>query len=133
MKNIVLSGLMAFSFLFIMSSCGTDPAAALQDEVIEVHDIVMPKMPTLNILADSMSVLENWDAVVAAGDVALVTRIKNDLIKADEDMHHWMKEFKMNTGDTTYLKEEMEKISMIGKLTDDAIKDARRILSVYDN
>ncbi len=132
MKNLVSPLLFTFLFFSLITSCSEDPATALQNEVIDVHDEVMPEMVVVNRLVDSLVQLTANNESMNPADSVNILRHIDGLMRADKMMNEWMEEFKMHTGDTSYLKKELDKISRIGIFTDDMIKNSRRVLTTHE-
>ena len=111
---------------------------ALWDEVIVVHDEVMPKMGVINKTARELKALiDNTPDLSEENKKTIEEAIKN-LDDADEGMMSWMSGFKqleklraeMNHEQIiTYLNSEMEKISSVKKQMDSSLESGQTLLS----
>lgn len=130
MKYYFMKQLCIF-LLIILQSCHqyskddeqkTNP---LYNQVMAIHDSVMPEMSTIHTLKRKLKAIENPDKK------DLVYKKIKDLDEADEAMMSWMASFKV-PDDTSaveiYLSGEKEKISVISNLIFQSINDARDLL-----
>ena len=135
-------------FLFILSACGTQEnknnsnttvsADELRNnsyqEVIALHDEVMPKMQNIislqeriQIRIDSLTEIDSTLAVLEE-----LTKLNNDLASADKSMMDWMHQFnsKINSNDVSdevamaYLEEQKVKILEVKELMNNSIDSA---------
>ena len=135
-------------FLFILSACGTQEnknnsnttvsADELRNnsyqEVIALHDEVMPKMQNIislqeriQIRIDSLTEIDSTLAVLEE-----LTKLNNDLAGADKSMMDWMHKFnsKINSNDVsdevamTYLEEQKVKILEVKERMNNSINSA---------
>ena len=97
-----------FSFIFLLS-CG-DGNNQLKEEVIAIHDEVMPHMGRLQSLqkdlAEEADLLALEDSVVNYDQIALLRNTSMELGLAYEGMFVWMRQFDPEQGELT--KEEYE-------------------------
>jgi len=117
--------------LFVFQSChqqvknNEQKNNPLYDQVMAIHDSVMPEMSTIHSLKRDLKAIENADKK------DLVYKRIKDLDEADEAMMSWMASFKV-PDDTSvvesYLRGEKEKISGISNLMFQSINDARSLL-----
>lgn len=102
----------------------------LYDEVMEVHDAVMPEMSTIHKLKKELKAIENPDT-----KSIILTKIK-ELNDADEAMMTWMADFK-NPEDpataTPYLTAEKAKIQGVSDQMYAAIATATTLLDSLKN
>lgn len=112
---------------------GTD-REQLYDEVIAVHDEVMPKMQTIMNLKEQLrQKIDSLAADTVANQAQLekVRSLTEALDQADEAMMSWMRGFKRDYGEMTeeeimdYLNQEKEKIEQVAEQTETAIREAR--------
>lgn len=133
MRKLILPVIMAIATIFIFSSCADDdPATKLQNEVIEAHDIVMPQMITINKMADQLRTILNNKAMASSDDSISIVNEIAAFEKIDQTMHEWMAAFKMDTGDTVYLRNELGKINSIRSATDYSIAHAQKFIEIYN-
>ena len=108
----------------------------LQDEVLGIHDEVMPRMDELMrlkeqliIKVDSLTNLEEDNNQVAELQVKI-----EQLRKSDSAMMTWMRQFKAVRDSVSheerinYLTKEKERIEMVRAMMQEAIKDAKEEL-----
>lgn len=107
-----------------------NPNEALYNEVMSVHDEVMPKMEEIYRLKKELKEILNSNGEVADKK----EQIKNTILlldSADRGMMDWMHKFKPLPDSTDqetareYLENEMEKINQVKELTRDAIERAK--------
>lgn len=124
---------MLLLYLFVACTNEENAEAALQDEVITIHDEVMPKMDELmKVKADLQKKVDSLRLEEA--DTALIITLKtkiNQLRKADSAMMTWMRQFK-SVRDTVshdqrmrYLEQEKERIEQVRSMMNKAIEDAQ--------
>lgn len=110
----------------------------LQDEVMAIHDVVMPKMGEIMSLKEQLntslaandSTKANYGAVKVASD-----SLTNLLTEADNKMMDWMDEYNADTlkaisveDGIKYLMEEKSKITAVKELTDKNIEAVKQYL-----
>src|SRR5690606_29889189 len=115
MKKVLF--LLAMSLLVV--SCGnkTEAIKKLSDEVLRVHDEVMPKMQDIvNLKKDLQAIADSTlDADVATSIHAEIEK----LTTADENMMQWMRDYNGPAADATdeqkiaYYNTELEKINAV--------------------
>ncbi len=94
------------------------------NEIMRIHDEVMPEMSTMRRYRKQLLAKGNNDQIMQA-----VT----DLTKADERMMDWMAEFKMpeNVGEKdkiSYLNKELISVAAMNKQIKDAMTQAESII-----
>lgn len=107
---------------------------ALQDEVIAIHDEVMPKMDELMRLKERL--LTKLDSLqnIEAEEEQLneLRKDVNQLQKADSAMMNWMRQFKAIRDTISheqriqYLKDEKARIEKVREMMLNALEDARK-------
>ncbi len=116
--------------IIISSGCKKKFANAvimkLYEEVMLVHDTVMPEMSTINRLKKKVRKIE------PQSDTTLT--LINNLDVADEEMMYWMANFKFNDKasivvQTAYLKNEKILISNVDRKMRESISEAQSFLS----
>lgn len=113
--------------LFLMackenSSGPTSPADKLKDEVMAIHDKVMPEMTTIHNLKKELQALRTPDS-----DSLILAKIK-DLDDSDEAMMQWMHDFDVPKNEEekkAYLLDQKSKISGISELMYRSIDQAK--------
>lgn len=110
----------------------------LQDEVMAIHDVVMPKMGEIMSLKEQLntslaandSTKANYGAVKVASD-----SLTNLLTEADNKMMDWMDEYNADTlkaisveDGIKYLMDEKSKITAVKELTDKNIEAVKQYL-----
>ncbi len=125
--------LIAVISIVFISGCGqkqTNPEVQkMYDEVMAVHDEVMPKMGHLNSLKRKVQATLDTisDDSVKKSRMDLVKRLDD----ADEGMMSWMGEFKLpkiEDQKIPYLQKEMVRIKEVKKNILDGIADAEGLL-----
>ena len=111
----------------------------LEDQVIAIHDEVMPRMGTLVSLKDQLisknSALETSGNQGAKDLVIINSLVIDNLDQAHESMMDWMRNFEPVDleGDPdinkTYLQEELVKINSVKELVENAIEAAEEALA----
>ncbi len=110
----------------------------LEDQVIEVHDQVMPQMGTLMTLKEQLEAknetLQSAGTAEAEDQVIVNSLVIEQLDLAHEGMMSWMRSFEPididgdSEGNREYLQQELDKIDSVKKLVDDAITAAEKAL-----
>ena len=138
MKNLTHS---IFIFLLALSfSCGPSPSEKnqqLRDEVIAVHDEVMPLMGKLKSLEkEAASAAEELEAS-GSEDTTRIEELKAlafDLNQAYEGMFVWMRQYETEDGELTpeevkaYLDDQMSKVSVVNEDIKAALEKAEELL-----
>ncbi len=112
-----------------------EPWQSLYDEVMRVHDDVMPKMGDINRLNQDLELYteKNADAIDAA-QTAQIETLTTALTKSEKAMWDWMHEFKQpQKGEDLekvngYLNQELSKITLVSDLMLSSINDAKTFL-----
>ncbi len=122
-------------------SCGEKKKSAkdlLYDEVIAVHDEIMPKMDDMMKYKKQLS--QKIDTLIAQGadqNKEVIESLKKsvkDLEMANDQMMDWMHQFNPDFKDMTkkeimdYLKDQKTKIEQVGQTTSDALTNAEKLL-----
>ena len=118
----------------LLISCDSNREPAYQklyDEVMEIHDLVMPKMSDINRAKKKLRKLKTEDNQQAVNDQIL------KLDEADEAMMSWMADFDKpdfeNLQDNLdYLEKEKEKISAVSDQMLNAIAEAQTMINTYE-
>lgn len=118
---------------------------ALQEEVIAVHDSIMPKMGTfvrdnlkVGILLTKMDSLKQADpSLDTAQEKEHLTKLKSKLSEVNEEMTDWMHNFEPAQEDKkleeveAYFKNELVKIKALKDKFKEAENESQRVLSKY--
>jgi hypothetical protein len=109
---------------------------ALKDQVMTVHDEIMPKMGELmslrKQLEDKATALKESGA--DASEVEALMQISKDLDNSHEKMMQWMREYDptfegmVEQEIMTYLEDQKKKIERVGILTNESIEKAKQAL-----
>ena len=133
--------------LLVIGACSNEEAGEqwqdLQEEVIAVHDEVMPKMGAIAAWSDSLRQLQNQlQSEASAADSALTEAIEEQLLqlaKAEESMMDWMRNYTPPTKEQAeeeimaYLQEEQQKINAVRDDMLAAIADAKAFFANHKN
>lgn len=134
-KNWLLVFLCSSMIGVSCSSSGSkqeDKQKQLIDEVMAVHDEVMPKMDTVMTLK---SALDSALKVSSSNDSAKIMALSAALDSADVKMSVWMEEYRpelvKGKNDSTvvkYLENEKIRISLVKEITNKSIEEATAFL-----
>jgi hypothetical protein len=115
-----------------LSACDKKPdnQKVMIDEVIAIHDEVMPKMDEIMALKSSLD-----SASKVSPDSVKARQLSTALETADNEMMDWMEEYnpdlmkgKSNEEITKYYADEKAKITNVKTLTDKSIEEAKAFL-----
>ena len=134
MKNLYYFFLMTVSFL-ILVNCGHSDNLERQkafDEMMEIHDEVMPEISTINKLARQLKkkigLTTNQDSVIMMK--ATLKRLED----AEEGMMDWMHELDVpgkkieDAKAIEYMKKEKDKISIVSQKMKKSIESGKSLL-----
>lgn len=120
-----------FLLLSLLTSCGNkevNKMTILHDQVMEIHDEIMPQMSTINKLKKQIRSL-NEDNKTTERLNAIA-----DLTAADDAMMDWMAAYKKpkeNTPESiSYLNNQMKKIAEVKTQMTNAINNAKAVVDV---
>lgn len=129
MKKIFLT----ISIIASLTACqknAEDKQKVMIDEVMAIHDEVMPKMDDLMTLKGSLD-----SAIKVSPDSAKAKQLYAALDSADNQMMDWMQAYnpdqvkgKSEEEVSKYYAEEKTKISSVKELTNKSIEDAKGFL-----
>ncbi len=113
--------------------------ASIQKEAIAIHDEIMPQISAFDKSGLHIdSVLTNLTALKASNtalDTAAarveLTALKSKLDQATESMQDWMMGYALDSTDTAYQQNELEKINAMKKLFDEVSAESKTVLSKY--
>lgn len=125
-------------FFFLVIGCGQsekEKNQALKDQVIAIHDEVMPKMGELKALKREIDEkATNLRAELSESELEDLSRISNDLDQAFEGMFVWMRQFKTDYTDMTedeikeYLLDQKVKVEKVNVDIKTSLSDAKEAL-----
>jgi len=122
------------SCCLLITNCKSAPSAQdkLYDQVMEIHDAVMPEMSTIHRLRKALKTIDTVaDTTI---DMRTISYHRQQLDKADEAMMSWMASFENPTADTTpetamaYLENEKKQITEVRDLMLNSIAAAKQVL-----
>ncbi len=130
MKNFVWSCILMPSF-----SCNT-PAVntnikAIEKEVMDIHDDVMPRMGEVVFLTDTIdSMIKVEKDSTKLNELSL---IHEALLKSDKDMMHWMRSYESpvqpyDSSTVSYINKEKEKVIKLRAFILKSISDGKTAL-----
>ncbi len=112
------------------NSGSTEESKKLYDEIMKIHDEVMPKMGNIRKLSKQLKKIEDYqskDSLVAS---------LNDLDNAHESMMDWMAQFKMpkeisNEEEIEFLNSQMKSVTVMKNTMLSALDRAEKEISKY--
>ncbi len=136
----------AILFLIFFSCQSNDPnhlaEESLKDEVMVIHDEVMPKMGEINRLRKKLINLKEEGQIPDSMSIEPINEAIEYLEKADDGMMDWMGEFdspsklrgkKTHEEIMAYLKEEKVKVEQVKYDILTSIKTAKEIFDNYND
>ena len=120
-----------FFLAFVIVACNTEKDP-LYDEVMEIHDAVMPKVSDMSKLGRKLKKLQPG---LDSTELIVNQKAVADLEKAEEAMFDWMGQFessKKGPEHKAYLEEEKVRISKVSEMMLESIDQAQKVLSDYD-
>lgn len=125
---------------FIFQSCGNkqvEENKKLREEVIAIHDEVMPKMGQLKSFEKTALQMAEDLSKATAMDSVKVQELKNlaaELDQAYEGMFVWMRQYDVEDGEKTpeevkaYLDDQMEKVTKVNQEIKAVLEKAEKSL-----
>lgn len=133
----------AILLLSIIACQSNDPnhiaQESLKDELMVVHDEVMPKMGEIHKLKKQLKKLSTESTVGENGKVEEIKNTIRDLERADDGMMDWMANFKSpsklrseksHEEIMAYLKNEKEKIEQVKNDMLQSIDQAKKLVAI---
>ena len=125
---------MTVTVLLLVISCGNNKTSIqdLHSEVMQIHDVVMPKMSDLQSSRKELAL-----ALKEGADSTMVFDLLQKVDDADESMMVWMDEFKMPADDAEeqlkldYLNSEKRRISEIKSKIETCIANVSSFSASY--
>ena len=129
-----------FGLTFLFQSCGNEQVEAnkkLREEVISVHDEVMPKMGQLKSLEKTALQMIEELSVSPEPNQEKIDSLKAlaaELDQAYEGMFVWMRQYEVEDGEKTpeevkaYLEEQMVKVSKVNEDIKNVLKKADSLI-----
>lgn len=134
MKKISLSLIVGFLFLLIGCKGDMDPAVQkAHDEVMVIHDAVMPEMGTMRKLRKKLD-KQIEDRQLAGTELENVNKMIQDLKDSDEAMMEWMHQFDMPKEASkeellSYLADQKKKMEDVDVLMRTSMSNAEKQLN----
>ncbi|MBK6263613.1 hypothetical protein JKA74_01095 [Marivirga sp. S37H4] len=134
-KLYQLMFLCLISTAFISCTDSEKEVNSLKEEVIRIHDEVMPKMDEIMQLKKA---LKERESVLDSSQTEEMTAIHNHILhldEADEEMMNWMRNYNASMENMTdeekieYLKNEKVAIQMVKQLMMSSITEAKTYLN----
>jgi hypothetical protein len=134
--------LLSVFFLLNLLSCKNNDAEVLHNEIMEIHDEVMPKTGEITYLYMAFRKKVETDSTISPDNKIELLKQANDLEKAEDEMMVWMNDYipphimkssKNNNQIIDYLQEQKKIISDIKVHTNASLelgKKWKEILSV---
>ncbi|TCK85278.1 hypothetical protein [Albibacterium bauzanense] len=145
MKPILLS---ALSLLLLITACNTkdNSTKQLQDEVIAIHDEVMPMMATFTHTSIKIdSILNNWETIKlehseidTTEQKAKLINLKKEIEASNDAMNDWMHELNLDyesmseTETQEYLQNERLKVQDINTRFKTVAEESASVLSIFN-
>tara|TARA_B100000497_G_C7611640_1_gene367327 strand:+ start:122 stop:520 length:399 start_codon:yes stop_codon:yes gene_type:complete len=112
------------------NSGSTEESKKLYDEIMKIHDEVMPKMGDIRKLSKQLKKIEDYQSI----DSIVVSL--NDLDNAHESMMGWMAQFKMpkeisNEEEMEFLNSQMKSVTVMKNTMLSALDRAEKEISKY--
>lgn len=130
----------ALGFSLIFQSCGNSQVDAnkkLREEVIAVHDEVMPKMGQLKSLEKTSLQMAEDLANSSEPDstkILALRELATQLDQAYEEMFVWMRQYDVEDGEKTpeevkiYLEDQMQKVTLVNMEIKSVLEKADSLL-----
>lgn len=126
-----------FAFSMLLFACGgkAEEIKKLSDEVLKVHDDVMPKMQDIARLQKEFAAIP--DSTLDSLSKASIEAELEKLSTADENMMQWMRDYNGpaegadDAQKIAYYKTELDKINAVKEETETAIDNAKKELEKY--
>lgn len=145
-KRLYLAGLFMVALLQPACQTGSAMEEELKNEVIKVHDRIMPRTAeiieskkALHKLISGLDTLKQTNPGIDTGNVRRqADSVIRALDAADDAMSEWMYGFKTEYSKMKheeimiYLNEEKKKISEIERAFDSSLKEAQKLLANAD-
>jgi len=140
--------LFALSLLLFIAACSTkdNSTKQLQDEVIAIHDDVMPMMSTFahtSIKIDS--ILNNWETIAfenpeidTAEQKAKLLNLKTEIEASNDAMNDWMHELNLDFENMSkeetqeYLQNERLRVQDIDTRFKAVLEESKSVLSTFN-
>ncbi len=125
MKQLFAIGVVGF-FLFSCADAQEKTFETLNEEVMSLHDQIMPKTENL------VSLQSKLDSLGKGADSVHVNKLKRALKQADDSMMDWMHHYSLDSLEKmsikekiSYLTTQISELRRIEKLTDSTITAAK--------
>ncbi|MBW3469988.1 hypothetical protein [Arthrospiribacter ruber] len=144
MKNIFISISCFICFTLILSSCRSQETSneELRDEVIAIHDEVMPKMGDLKSLRKEIlkisEALQEEDTVANSEKIRELSQLADRMDQAFDGMFVWMRQYKPSSEEMSdeeyrnYLLDQKDKVKKVNEDIKESMAEARNVLGKKD-
>ena len=138
--NRIIFFLAGIFLLYLSSSCTQKKQDALRDELMAIHDDVMPKMGELSTLAGQLKQIIATDSTLTETERTKIESAIMRMALADEGMMDWMATFRQpemlrgkmeNEAILQYLEAEKQKINDVSVQIRSGIEDGKQLISAH--
>lgn len=138
--NRIIFFLAGVSLLCFTSSCAQKKQDALRDELMAIHDDVMPKMGELTTLAGQLKQVIATDSTLTESERTEIESAITRMALAEEGMMDWMATFRQpevlrdkmeNEAILQYLEAEKQKINEVAVQIRSGIDSGKKLISTY--
>lgn len=113
--------------------------ASIQKEAIAVHDEIMPQISVFDkntvridsILTNLAGVKATHTTLDTVATRVELTALKSKLDQATASMEDWMKGYSLDSTDTAYQQNELEKVRAMKKLFEEVSTESKAALSKF--
>ena len=126
--------------LFVASSCAQKKQEALRDELMAIHDDVMPKMGELTTLAGQLKQVIATDSTLTETERTEIESAITRMALAEEGMMDWMATFRQpealrgkmeDEAILQYLKAEKQNIQEVSVQIHSGIESGKKLISIH--
>ncbi len=138
--NRIIFFLAGVSLLYLSSSCTQKKQDAIRDELMAIHDDVMPKMGELSTLAGQLKQIIATDSTLTETERTKIESAITRMALAEEGMMDWMATFRQpemlrgkmeNEAILQYLEAEKQKINDVSAQIRSGIEDGKQLISAH--
>jgi outer membrane lipoprotein-sorting protein len=138
--NRIIFFLAGIFLLYLSSSCTQKKQDALRDELMAIHDDVMPKMGELSTLAGQLKQIIATDSTLTETERTKIESAIMRMALAEEGMMDWMATFRQpemlrgkmeNEAILQYLEAEKQKINDVSVQIRSGIEDGKQLISAH--
>ena len=126
--------------LFVASSCAQKKQEALRDELMAIHDDVMPKMGELTTLAGQLKQVIATDSTLTETERTEIESAISRMALAEEGMMDWMATFRQpealrgkmeDEAILQYLEAEKQNIQEVSLQIRSGIESGKKLISIH--